>query len=278
MYSSLLSLTSALEGGVWSTPRPGHFTPGKDPVPIVHEAGWAPGPVWMGAGNLAPAGIRSADRSVRSGSLYRLDIFLFFEVSRSALGPTSPCISWVPGSFPWRELNHSPPSRAEVKNEWRYTYTPPSSLHFTFVPFRTARRATKTWFYILRDISSKTVCYKLAKNATREQDFLLLLTLESRFRRWQIRSNAGFYDKVARIAFFESRNMNISWITQYSELWQQGQHFSCLGSLSGCWDGTVCFILHFLKPHFPLKHSRPIFCIPSCLPRVQSTHLILYIM
>jgi len=144
MYSSLLSLTSALEGGVWSTPRPGHFTPGKDPVPIVHEAGWAPGPVWMGAGNLAPAGIRSADRSVRSGSLYRLDIFLFFEVSRSALGPTSPCISWVPGSFPWRELNHSPPSRAEVKNEWRYTYTPPSSLHFTFVPFRTARRATKT--------------------------------------------------------------------------------------------------------------------------------------
>jgi len=27
-------------------PRP-HFTPGKDPVPIVQEAGWAPGPVWM---------------------------------------------------------------------------------------------------------------------------------------------------------------------------------------------------------------------------------------
>ena len=30
-----------------STPRP-HFTPGKDPVPIVQEAGWAPGPVWTG--------------------------------------------------------------------------------------------------------------------------------------------------------------------------------------------------------------------------------------
>jgi len=27
---------------VSSTPRP-HFTPVKDPVPIVHEAGWAPG-------------------------------------------------------------------------------------------------------------------------------------------------------------------------------------------------------------------------------------------
>jgi len=31
---------------VSSTTRP-HFTPGKDPVPIVQEAGWAPGPVWM---------------------------------------------------------------------------------------------------------------------------------------------------------------------------------------------------------------------------------------
>jgi len=33
-YSSTLSLTSALYGGGWSTPRPGRFTPGKDPVPI----------------------------------------------------------------------------------------------------------------------------------------------------------------------------------------------------------------------------------------------------
>ena len=30
-----LSLTSALDGGGWSTPRPGRFTPGKAPVPIV---------------------------------------------------------------------------------------------------------------------------------------------------------------------------------------------------------------------------------------------------
>ena len=33
-YSSTLSLTSTLDGG-WSTPRPGRFTPGKDPVPIL---------------------------------------------------------------------------------------------------------------------------------------------------------------------------------------------------------------------------------------------------
>ena len=41
-YSSTLSLTSALGGGGWSTPSPGHFTPRKDPVPIVQEAWWAP--------------------------------------------------------------------------------------------------------------------------------------------------------------------------------------------------------------------------------------------
>jgi hypothetical protein len=35
---------------------PAAFTPWKDPVPVVQEAGWAPEPVWMGAENLAPLG------------------------------------------------------------------------------------------------------------------------------------------------------------------------------------------------------------------------------
>jgi len=56
---------------VSSTPRP-QFTPGKDPVPILQEAGWAPGPAWTGAENLASTGIRSPDRPARSQSLYRL--------------------------------------------------------------------------------------------------------------------------------------------------------------------------------------------------------------
>jgi hypothetical protein len=34
-YSSTLSLTSALDGGGWSMPCCGRFTPGEDPVPIV---------------------------------------------------------------------------------------------------------------------------------------------------------------------------------------------------------------------------------------------------
>ena len=45
---------------------------GKDPVPIVQEAGWAPGPVWTGVENLAPTGIRFPARPARSQSLYRL--------------------------------------------------------------------------------------------------------------------------------------------------------------------------------------------------------------
>jgi hypothetical protein len=48
------------------------FTPGKDPAPIVQEAGLAAGTVWTSAENLAPTGIRSPDRPARSQSLYRL--------------------------------------------------------------------------------------------------------------------------------------------------------------------------------------------------------------
>jgi hypothetical protein len=59
MCRSILSLTLALDGGGWSTPRPGRFTPGKDPIPTVREAGWATGPVWMDAENIASTGFRS---------------------------------------------------------------------------------------------------------------------------------------------------------------------------------------------------------------------------
>ena len=58
--------------GLGGRHAPAAFTPGKDPVSIVQEAGWAQGPVWIGAGNLAPTGIRSLNLPVRSESLYRL--------------------------------------------------------------------------------------------------------------------------------------------------------------------------------------------------------------
>jgi hypothetical protein len=56
--------------GVSVTPRP-LSTPGKDPVPIVQEAGWTSRPVWTGPEFLAPNGIWSPDHPARSQSLYR---------------------------------------------------------------------------------------------------------------------------------------------------------------------------------------------------------------
>jgi len=87
--------------GVSVTPRP-LFTPGKDPVPILQEAGWAPEPVWTGAEILAPIGFRSPDRPARSQSLYRLSypahpfiiqtdrtIFLIIDFCKTFLGSGS---------------------------------------------------------------------------------------------------------------------------------------------------------------------------------------------
>jgi len=62
MYSSTPPLNSALGGGWWPKPSPGRFTAGKDLVPIVQEAGWAPGLGWTGAENLTGInGRRSPD-------------------------------------------------------------------------------------------------------------------------------------------------------------------------------------------------------------------------
>jgi hypothetical protein len=61
------SMTTALEGIEWSAAASGRtLPPGKDPVRIVQEARWVPGPVWTGAERLAPTGIRSPARPARS--------------------------------------------------------------------------------------------------------------------------------------------------------------------------------------------------------------------
>jgi len=65
-------MTAALEGDEWSAARPGRtLPPGKDPVPILQEAGWAPGPVWTG-GKSRPHRDSIPNRPARSQSLYRL--------------------------------------------------------------------------------------------------------------------------------------------------------------------------------------------------------------
>jgi hypothetical protein len=59
------------------TPR-SRSTPGKDPIPIVPEAGCAPGPDWTGEENLASTGIRSPDRPARSQLLFLCMLWLDF--------------------------------------------------------------------------------------------------------------------------------------------------------------------------------------------------------
>ena len=72
MYSSTLPSNSALDGGGWSAPLLGRFTPRKNQVLIVQESGWNTGQFLRGAENLASTGIRFWDRPARSESLYQL--------------------------------------------------------------------------------------------------------------------------------------------------------------------------------------------------------------
>ena len=84
---------------VSSTSRP-YFTPGKDPVPILQGAGWAPGPVWTG-GKSRHHRDSIPDRPARSQSLYRL----------SYRGPTQyVCVS----------MNSSWKVKSSVESSWEY--------------------------------------------------------------------------------------------------------------------------------------------------------------
>jgi len=56
---------------VSSTPWP-YFTPRNDPVPILQEAGWVPGPVWMG-GKSRPHRDVIPDRPAHTQSLHQLN-------------------------------------------------------------------------------------------------------------------------------------------------------------------------------------------------------------
>ena len=71
------------------------FTSGRDPVPVVQEAGWAPGLVWTGAENLAPTRIRSPGRPVRSQSLHW---HIYIYMRQIAYEPV--------GSFVWDWFEH----------------------------------------------------------------------------------------------------------------------------------------------------------------------------
>ena len=56
---------SALDGVGGQPHAPAAYTPWKDPIPIVQEAGWAPGSVWTG-GKSRPHRDSIPDRPARS--------------------------------------------------------------------------------------------------------------------------------------------------------------------------------------------------------------------
>jgi len=82
---------------------------------------------------------------VCSSSSDKEDIFLYFKMFISPLGPIDSLIQWVTATFsgikqPGREFEHSPRPSADVKNEWGYTSNPPACLlgidrdNFSFYP------------------------------------------------------------------------------------------------------------------------------------------------
>jgi len=73
-YCSTFSLTSALDGGEWSTPRPGRFTPGKETRYLLHRrlCGLQGQSGRVRKISPPPTGVRSPDRPARSESLNRL--------------------------------------------------------------------------------------------------------------------------------------------------------------------------------------------------------------
>jgi hypothetical protein len=90
-------------------------------------------------------------------------IFLFTTVTRPVLGPTQPPIQWVPGALSLgvkrsgREADHSPPSGAEVKNEWSYVSTP----QYVFMEWCSVKAQGQLYLYLhdKNDISAASSTY-----------------------------------------------------------------------------------------------------------------------
>jgi len=82
-------MTAALEGSEWSAACPGRtLPPGKDPVPILQEAGWAPGPAWTG-GKSRPQRDSIPVRPALSQSLNQLSCPVHIPLVHSCIKGTS---------------------------------------------------------------------------------------------------------------------------------------------------------------------------------------------
>ena len=102
---------------VSSTPRT-HFTPGKDPTPIVKKARQCINRLnIMGRDSSASIAVCYGLKSPGIESRRERD---FSHMSRPTRGPTQSPVSWVPGSFqevkgPGSGVGHPPPFIAEVQ-------------------------------------------------------------------------------------------------------------------------------------------------------------------
>jgi hypothetical protein len=170
-YCSIPFANSVLEGGGgWSAPRSGHFTPWKARY-LLYRVGLRAGldghgksrPLWVSIprpSRHAWSLSSSVDiATVLTGWTVRGSNPSVGDICRAhpdrLCGPPSylfmyrgffPAVKW-----PGREVNHSSPSVAEVKNEWIHTSTVPICLHgldrekFTFLSTWVVSRELKHW-------------------------------------------------------------------------------------------------------------------------------------
>ena len=113
--------------------EPVALPPGNDPVPIVQENGWGPGPVWTDREDLASTEIWSPDREAGSESLYRLSyhvnarkllMFRSEHLKSSTVqikGRVSSIFEWdCPRSFRVKEKRHTW-KKMSIKEFWKIT-------------------------------------------------------------------------------------------------------------------------------------------------------------
>ena len=105
---------------------PGRFTPGKGPLPIVQEVGWATGPVLIGAENLASAGIRSSEGPASRYTVYALPAYAYTAVREYSKTPRwhqaaavfSAYLNKTSHELPNRKQLHSVTAHWQFKGEY----------------------------------------------------------------------------------------------------------------------------------------------------------------
>ena len=106
-------------------PHPESFTPRKNPVPILQEARWAPGPFLTCTEIFTNTGFRYPDRPARSVSLYRLNYPGPLYVGTLSVTHTPPgCLPHTQGFFLFFPLNQ----QSEYKVFYKLMYWLSGSL------------------------------------------------------------------------------------------------------------------------------------------------------